>query len=237
MPEQNDAVIEQQLTHLGRELKAPRTAAFAGIAFAVLYGSCIIILTLSVPQFSTTGSADTSWLQTHESTLKLALFMIPYAGIAFLWFIGVLRDQLGHAEDRFLSTVFFGSGILFLALTFLAAALMGGLLASYDVLSSTLEQGGVFLYGRSVIYEVFQLYSIRMAAVFMSSLGTIWYRTRVMNRAWAILTYGLSVVLLLSIGFSLWILLIFPGWVFVVSVRLLVQNFRTEPGGAAGTAS
>ena len=40
--------------------------------------------------------------------------LIPFAGIAFLWFIGVLRDRLGEQEDRFFATVFFGSGLLFL---------------------------------------------------------------------------------------------------------------------------
>jgi hypothetical protein len=98
-------------------------------------------------------------------------------------------------------------------------------------MTGTLIESGVFVYGRAVTYEVFQLYSIRMAAVFMSSLGTIWYRTKVMNRAWAIVTYGLSLVLLLSIGFSLWILLIFPAWVLAVSVRLLILNLRTRPDG------
>ena len=65
----------------------------------------------------------------------------------------------------------------------------------------------------------------------MSSLGTLWFRTKVMNRYWAIVTYALSVMLLLSVGFSLWILLIFPAWVFAVSIRLLVQKPRTGAGG------
>jgi hypothetical protein len=30
---------------------------------------------------------------------------VPFAGIAFLWFIGVLRDRLGEFEDRFFATV------------------------------------------------------------------------------------------------------------------------------------
>jgi hypothetical protein len=52
---------------------------------------------------------------------------VPFAGIAFLWFIGVLRDRLGELEDRFFATVFFGSGLLFLGMLFLACAIVGGL--------------------------------------------------------------------------------------------------------------
>jgi hypothetical protein len=89
---------EQQIGQLERTLKAPRSAAFAGIAFALLYGAGLILLTLSVPPYTASGATDTAWLKTHEETLKLALFLMPYAGIAFLWFIGVLRDQLGTAE-------------------------------------------------------------------------------------------------------------------------------------------
>jgi hypothetical protein len=55
----------------------------------------------------------------------LALYLVPFAGIAFLWFIGVLRDRLGELEDRFFATVFFGSGLLFLAMLFASAAVAG----------------------------------------------------------------------------------------------------------------
>ena len=50
---------------------------------------------------------------------------MPFAGVAFLWFIGVLRDRLAQLEDRFFATVFFGSGLLFLAMLFAAAAVIG----------------------------------------------------------------------------------------------------------------
>jgi hypothetical protein len=57
-------------------------------------------------------------------------------------------------------------------------------------------------------------------------LGTIWLRTGLMQRGWAFLTYALALVLLLSIGFSLWVTLVFPGWVLAVSVHILILNLR-----------
>ena len=48
--------------------------------------------------------------------------MAPFAGIAFLWFIGVLRNRVGALEDQFFSTVFLGSGLLFVASLFASAA-------------------------------------------------------------------------------------------------------------------
>ena len=53
--------------------------------------------------------------------MTLALNIIPFAGIAFLWFMGVLRDRFGQQEDRFFATVFLGSGLLFLAMLFAAS--------------------------------------------------------------------------------------------------------------------
>jgi hypothetical protein len=51
-------------------------------------------------------------------TVNFALTLVPFAGIAFLWFMGVVRSHLGRLEDQFFSTVFYGSGLLFLAMLF-----------------------------------------------------------------------------------------------------------------------
>ena len=233
MSETNDAVPGPRVTLARDRLKAPRAAAVAGIVFAVLYGLAMTLLSLSVPP---SGLGESVWLATNANMVSLALLVIPYSGIAFLWFIGVIRDQLADAEDRLFSTVFLGSGLLFMALTFLAAALAGGLLSSYAVIPGTLVESGVFLYARSVIYQVLNIYAIRMAGVFMISLGTIWLRTGVMARGWAFLTYVLALVLLLSIGLSLWVVLIFPAWVLLISVIVLVRNLNERSGEAAGAS-
>lgn len=209
-----------------RALKAPRAAAIAGIIFAVLYGAAMAFLYLSIPSYKVT---DSTWLETNSGTVSLALNLIPYSGIAFLWFIGVIRDRLGDQEDRLFSTVFLGSGLLFLALTFVGAALAGGLLNAYTIESSIFANSGFYIYGRAVVYQVINIYAIRMAGVFMISLGTIWIRTGVMHRTWGILTYALALVLLLSISFSLLVTLIFPGWVLVVSVYILIRNPHNQP--------
>ncbi len=114
---------------------------------------------------------------------------MPYAGIAFLWFIGVIRDRLGDLEDRFFATVLLGSGLLFLALNFVGAALAGGLLTSYAIEKEALFVGGTYTYSRAAMYNLINVYAIRMAGVFMISLGTIWLRTGLMRRAWTFLTY------------------------------------------------
>jgi hypothetical protein len=220
-------MTETQISLTRQALKTPRSAAIAGIIFAVLYGASMVLLNISLSQETATGLARTV---TDPRTVALALNLIPYAGIAFLWFIGVIRDLLSENEDRLFATVFLGSGLLFLALTFIGAALAAGLLSALAIGSSALVQSGVMIYGSSAVYNIFNIYAVRMAGVFMISLATIWLRTGVMHRGWAFLTYVLALVLLLSIDYSFWVTLILPGWVLVVSVYILVRNRKNMSG-------
>jgi hypothetical protein len=219
-------MTETQISLTRQALKTPRSAAIAGIIFAVLYGASMVLLNVSLSQDTAAGIARTV---TDPRTVTLALNLIPYAGIAFLWFIGVIRDLLSENEDRLFATVFLGSGLLFLALTFIGAALAAGLLSAFATESGVLVQSGVMIYGSTVVYNIFNIYAVRMAGVFMISLATILLRTGVMHRGWAFLTYVLALVLLVSIDYSFWVILILPAWVLVISVYILVRNLHNQP--------
>jgi len=209
--------------HLGRRaLRSPSAAAIAGILFALLYGASLVLVRISIPA---DPSADTASLEANLETISLALNLVPFAGIAFLWFIGVIRDRVGELEDRLFSTVFLGSGLLFLAMTFVGVAMAGGTLASMTQ-GEMFVSSSVYAYSRAVTYSLINIYSIRMAGLFMISLGTIWLRTGVMHRGWALVTYALALVLLLSTSLSSWAPLIFPGWVLAVSVYILILSLR-----------
>ena len=214
-----------------RRLTTPRAAAVAGILFSLLLIAAYILIRISIPANPADGGA---WLEERGSTVALALSLVPIAGIAFLWFIGVIRDRMGQLEDKFFSSVFFGSGLLFLAMTFVAAALAGGLLTSYAIIPTELIDSGLYTFIRTVMYRISNIYAIRMAGVFMISLATISVRTRIMHRGLAFLTYGLALVLLFSIGYSLWVTLIFPAWVLIISVYILVLNLRSKAVVAEG---
>ena len=231
----SDTLTETRADQTRRRLKTPRAAAIAGILFAVLHATSLVLIRRSIPPEP--GADFAAALKSNSTTIALALNLIPFAGIAFLWFIGVIRDRLADNEDRLFATVFLGSGLLFLGLTFVGAAMAGGLLSSYAEAASTQAAVGIISYGRAVMYQVVNIYAIRMAGVFMISLGTIWLRTGAMHRAWAFLTYILALVLLVSIGYSLLVTFIFPAWVFVVSVSFLIMNFRSKSQEEMGTSS
>jgi hypothetical protein len=214
-----------------QRLRTPRAAAVAGILFAVLFVISVVLIRLVLPE-DLTESNIAAWLGGNTALVSVALTLVPFAGIAFLWFMGVVRAHLGKLEDQFFSSVLVGSGLLFLAMTFVSAAIAGGIMASYAIAADQLTAGGVLIFGRALMYTIMNVYAIRMAGVFMISLGTIWLQARAVPRPFVFVTYALALLLLVTISFSLWVILIFPAWVFVISVYILRETWRGEEAEA-----
>lgn len=210
-----------------RGLTTPRSAALAGVLFAALFTTSLVLVRTAIPE---DPSADPDWIESGSDRLRLAMTLMPLAGIAFLWFLGVLRDLLGDFEDRFFSSVFFGSGLLFLAMVFMSMALAAGLLKGAAVGSETAYDAAVIRFGRATMLEVSNVYALRMAGVFMISLGTIWLRTSLMPRWLVVATYLLALTLLVVSTFSLWTTLVFPTWVLLVSLLVLTRERAARAG-------
>lgn len=224
-----DPLVEPHRPAIEGRLHTPRSAALAGVVFALLYGGAMLLVRLSMPGNITDRG---SWPATRVDTISTALHLIAYAGIAFLWFMGVVRTRIGSREDRFIATVFMGSGFLFLAMTFAAGAVSSGVISVYQQAAGNVADNAGFTLGSRIAYELVNLYSVRMAGVFMFSLGTLCLRTGAMPRGFVWLTYALAAALLLSIAYSLWVTLVFPLWVLVFSVYLLVRGIDAEPAPA-----
>ncbi len=215
--------MEEKKTVIAAQLKAPRAGAIAGILFSILLFISLVLIRASVPD----SPADPgTWLADSAKSIRLALDLLPFAGIAFLWFMGVLRDRMGVNEDRFLTTVFLGSGLLFLAMTFASSAAAGGLLIAYEETPEKLMDSGTYTFARTLGYELANVYALRMAGVFMLSTCTLAIRIGIFPRGMAFLGYALGLFLLLSIGHFGWASLVFPLWTLVVSVYVLIANFR-----------
>jgi hypothetical protein len=204
-------------------MKTPRAAAIAGIVSSVLLAISQVLIRISIPSNPLGPALD---VISHSKTISLALNLLPFAGISFLWFIAVVRDRLGELEDRFFATVFLGSGFLYIAMLFVSAALAGGLIRVLGTGTENLIRSGAYALSRAKIYQATQVYGIKMAGVFMISTCTISLRTRIAPRWMAVLGYALALLLLLSIGTIEWIPLVFPAWIFLISVHILIENLR-----------
>jgi len=208
---------------MGQAMKTPRAAAIAGIVSSVLLTISQVLIRISIPSNPLGPALD---VISHSKTISLALNLLPFAGISFLWFIAVVRDRLGALEDRFFATVFLGSGLLYIAMMFVSAALAGGLIRVLGSGTENLIRSGAYALSRAEIYQATQVYGIKMAGVFMISTCTISLRTRIVPRWMSVLGYALALLLLLSIGTIEWIPLVFPAWIFLVSVHILIENLR-----------
>ncbi len=207
-------------------LRTPKAAAIAGIVFSVLLIASLWLLRLSVP-------ADPlevgGWLRDSTRRVSLALNLVPFAGIAFMWFLGVLRDRLGAKEDKFFATVFLGSGLMFLGMLFVAAATGGGLVRAYIATPETEFHNSTFAFARAFSYDVMHIYAFKMASVFMNTTSTLALRTGITPLWVAVLGYASALLLLVGSGFFDWVLFAFPCWVLLVSIYILIDNLHRLP--------
>jgi hypothetical protein len=204
--------------------RSRRSAAIAGIAFAVLLLAAMTMMRLALSE----GSLQSLQSDSQRRTLiRLSLNLVPFAGIAFLWFIGVVREQLGDIEDRLFSTVFLGSGLLFLAMMFAGAVTSTSLM---EMLAGPNVNADLWAYGRDSTRALVSVYAMRMAAVFTLSVSTLGLRTSAMPRWVAYLGYLSAVVLLLAAGEQDWTQLVFPVWVLLVSIVILFTRPARRPG-------
>lgn len=204
-----------------RALRNPRGVAIAGILFAVIFAISIILLRSALPK---EPFADVEWVRQEAGRMRVALFLIPFAGIFFLWFMGVVREYMGNLGDWFFSTLLIGSGVLFLAMIFVAVVVAGAIVDGVPEGGSQSLGAETVGFGRSIMLEASGIYAVRMAAVFMFALGTVGMKTRLMPKWLWILTYILAALLLIFTNQNLWFTLIFPAWVLLVSIRMLVTG-------------
>jgi hypothetical protein len=215
-----------------QRLRTARSAAFAGIAFAALIGTVVVLIILATPADPKEPGA---WLTDpgRRSTITFALNLIPFAGIAFLWFVGVVRTHLGAREDRLFATVFLGSGLLFVGVLFVGAAVAGGLVA-VTASGTGHVNADVLAAGRETTALLLQGFMMRMAAVFTMSSSSLMLRTKAMPRWVAATGIAVGIILLFSPALPMWVDLLFPAWILLISVMILVSGLPDPPSAESG---
>jgi hypothetical protein len=203
------------------QLRTPRAAAVAGIMFSVLLLAVFWLMRISVPADPHEPGA---WFRGSITSVAIALNLVPFAGVAFLWFVGALRDKLGPREDQFFATVFLGSALLVLAMLFAAAAVVGAILIAFHAAPEALIDSATFHFGRGLAYGMINIYVVKTASVFMITTSTIALYTHLTPRWLAIGGYVVAVVLLIGSYYFEWSLLVFPAWVFLVSTCILLDK-------------
>jgi hypothetical protein len=218
--------MDDEQSVVAREIRTPASAAVAGIIFALILATVVVLLRSALPGVG--HRSDWIAAASNRRALSLSLDLIPFAGIAFLWFIGVIRARLGASEDKLFATAFLGSGLLFVAILFTAAAVTGGLLIVYTG-PHPVSADSVRL-AAAISSVLVGTLDVRMAAVFTLVVTNLGRRTGIIPVWLVVVGYLTGGLLLLVPPRSLWAAMVFPAWVFVLSVHILVTSLRNRPG-------
>jgi hypothetical protein len=210
-----------------RRLETPRAAGIAGLIFSVLFVVSLLLLRAHPAPGSSAKEIADFYLE-HEAgrTALVGLYLVPFAGIAFLWFIAAIRSHIGEREDRFFATVFLGSGLLFVGMLFAASASAGALVAAVKFQGAPPPDADTFLLARALGFSFLFVFAVRAAAVFMLVASTIGLRTGFLPRWLVVAGYISGLVFLFSVTYVEALALLLPAWVTAVSVVILRTGGR-----------
>lgn len=218
-------MTETNREHSLIQIRSPKAAAVAGIVFSALSYSVMYLVQGIIT--ATPSEISRDWLEGHANHATTAIAFIPFAGISFLWFTGVLRDWVDDKEDRFFSTIFFGSAILIVGMLFVWAAAFGAMFNTYLAAKGGVIDRDIYVFGHAFLKEILGDFALRMMGVYMMAIATIWRHTKVMPRWLLIITYAFGIAFIIFAAKVPEARYIFPSWVLVVSIYILVANLRS----------
>jgi hypothetical protein len=202
-------------------VRQPKAAGIAGLAFGLILIGVLLLLQSATPD-SVAESGTWTEDEGRREAVSAALALIPFAGIAFLWFIAVVRSSFGHREDRFFDAVFTGSGLLFVAMLFAAAAVLMAALSLVD--AGVARDPAADAEAWALASALLGSFGARMAAVFALTVSTAGLRMGSLPKVVAALGYATGLLLLLTPPLPRWAQLLFPAWVMALSILVLVRE-------------
>ena len=208
-------------------LGTPRAAGIAGLLFSVLFVVALFLLRIRPDSAASAQEIADFYLGRERNLVVLVgLYVVPFAGIAFLWFVAAIRSHLGAQEDRFFATVMLGSGILFVTTLFAASAAAGSLVAGVKFLDQPVPSADTVLFARALGFAFLFIFGVRMAAVFMLVTSTIGLRTGFLPRWLVVAGYASGLLFLFTATYIEELALLLPAWVAAVSVVILRAGRR-----------
>lgn len=220
-------------SHPGRgpAARIARTTVFSGIAFAVLF-TLGLVLVNQIPRLDSPDSTYTAFYTTGSGgvLVTVGLYLVPFAGIAFLQFMMAFRALLDRPAD-ITQGLQLASGVAFVCMLFAGTAAAGAVAlmlyfanvppppVSVDRVLSSIGYGLVFVYG------------VRVAGMFTITTTTLARRAGLMPRWLAVLSYLMAAFLLVTTTTLPATLLVYPAWVLILSFAL-VRSARTRAGPA-----
>ena len=159
------------------------------------------------------------------------LYVGPFAGMAFIWFLVALRmwvDISARRVNLLLSNIQLVAGIVYVALFFAGLAASSVLAASAEFADAKIDPDTARQfpqYGDTLLF----VFSFRMAAMFVFTTSAIGRASGILPRAFVWSGYAVGLFLLLSAGFEGWFALVFPLWLLALTGILFIRARRIPP--------
>jgi hypothetical protein len=211
---------------------AARMTGILGIAFAVLFLAGLLLLARTPNLHSGDqelidfyGSGEPRWI------LLGGLYVLPFSAVAFLWFIASLRqwvERSTRTADHLLGTVQMLSGVGFITLAFAAAGAATIVAGSVDLASLPVDPDVARqfpLYSRTLLI----IFGMRMAAIFVMTSARLGGGAQLYPQWFVIASYGVAAALFLVATLNVWLVIVFPLWVLLLSGIIWNQGRHTRP--------
>lgn len=209
--------------------RAAYLTAGVGMAFAILFLLAYWFLS-EIPDVTASDAELAAFYLSDYRRLPIlaGVYIQPFAGIAFLWFIVALRMWISASARRISelsSNIQLISGIIFIAVFFVSAAATASTAAVIQFSSAPFSPTAARLlpqFGNTLTF----VFAMRMAAMFIFTTSNIGRGARILPRWFLILGYIVGVFLLLSAGFRSLFVLAFPVWMIILCILLLHRASR-----------
>jgi len=207
-------------------------AAVAGIICAVAWSIALRGL-LARPGLEASREEIARFYTDHNSGGYVGplLALMVIGAVAYLWFVGVVRSRLGARESRLVGTVFLGASVLLTALMLVAASALAAPSVLLDVSGQAPDPGAAALFRALATVEL-GVFASRIATLVMFSTASLSLRTGALPRWLVIVTYLVGIAEFVNVTLSTPTLYVFPAWIGLVSIFLLVRRPQIAPAAS-----
>jgi hypothetical protein len=210
-----------------QNVRYARLCGAMALVFAVLFVLGLVLVHRS-PALSASDSAYAAFYAgTSSNLVTVGLYLVPFAGIAFLWHMVTARLLIG-ARTREPSPIPYAlqlvSGVLFVALLFAGTATAGSVALLKELSVAPLPSPETARALLGVGYGMVFVYAVRGAGMYAITTTTLLMKAGVLPRWLALLGYLMAAFLLVSTTLNPVVVLLFPTWAAVVGVVLILRG-------------
>ena len=217
-----------------------RASALSGIVFAGLFLVALVLLR-QAPGLDASDRvyADFYTVGSGNVLVTVGMHIVPFAGIACLWHIGSTRTLIESVPGPATGLPHWlqlASGVVFVCMLFAGTAAVGAVALLTVFSSAPPPSPAVARTFTGAGYGMVFVFGVRAAGMYMITTTTLTRQRALLPLPVAVVSYVAATFLLVTTTYHPATLLVFPVWVLVLSVVLLLRTARPRAIAPAPSA-